>query len=343
MKNILHLSQVVAIGVFLTMIPGCRSEKEYLMTVNGPLSPDEMGLTLPHEHFMVDFIGADSTGYHRWNRDTVIASVLPFLLEARQAGVNTIIECTPAFMGRDPVLLQRLSELSGIKIITNTGYYGAINNKGLPASFYEQSADQIADIWVKEWLNGIDSTFIRPGFIKIAVPGDSVLSPVHEKLVRAAARTHLRTGLTINAHTGPDAPVLAELQLLKEEGVDPSAFIWTHAQAGSQEVQVKLAKEGMWISLDNVMTDNIEQYVSMLQNLRKNKLLNRVLLSHDAGWYDVVDPASVTFRGYTAMLSHLKPALLKAGFTEDDWKLLTVSNPREAYVIRVRKYARNRF
>jgi len=342
MKKILHLIQVVNIGLLFTVIPGCQSEKEYVMTVNGPLSPDEMGITLPHEHFMVDFIGADSTGYHRWNKDTVIAKVVPYLSEARQAGVSTIVECTPAFLGRDPVMLQKLSQLSDIIIITNTGYYGAINNKALPATFFSQSADQIAEIWINEWKNGIDSTFIRPGFIKIAVPGDSVLSPVHEKLVRAAARTHLRTGLTINAHTGPDAPALAELRVLKEEGVDPSAFIWTHAQDGSQEVQVALAGEGMWISLDNVMVDNIDHYVSMIQNLKRHKLLKRVLISHDAGWYDVINPAQVTFRGYTAIFSHLKPALIKIGFTEDDWQLLTVRNPKEAYIVRVRELTVNR-
>ena len=318
-------------------IAGCRHEQEIIMTVNGPLNPEELGTSLPHEHFLVDFIGADSTGYHRWNRDTVISKVLPYLLEARRAGVNTIIECTPAFLGRDPELLQRLSLLSGVNIITNTGYYGAINNKALPASAFSASADQLAEIWVNEWLKGIDATRIRPGFIKIAVSDDSILSPVHEKLVRAAARAHLKTGLTINAHTGPDAPAIAELQVLKEEGVDPSAFIWTHAQAGSQDAHIRLAKEGAWISLDNVMVDNIEHYVAMLLNLKQHKLLHKVLISQDAGWYDVINPDSVTYRGYTAIFTHLKPALLNAGFTEQEWRLLTVRNPKEAFTISIRK------
>ncbi len=319
------------------LIAGCRKETETVMTVSGPISVEEMGTTLPHEHFLVDFIGADSTGYHRWNKDSVISKVLPYLLEAKQAGVTTIIECTPAYLGRDPVLLQKLSQASGIHIITNTGYYGAINNKALPASAFTESADQISERWVSEWQDGIESTAVRPGFIKIAVPGDSVLSPVHEKIVRAAARTHLKTGLAINAHTGPDAPAIAELKIIKEEGVDPSAFIWTHAQAGSKETQVNLAREGAWISLDNVMVDNIDQYVDMLVNLKRHGLLNRVLISHDAGWYDVIDPASVTYRGYTALFTHLKPALSGNGFTEDDWQQLTRINPGEAYAVRIRE------
>jgi phosphotriesterase-related protein len=331
------MKQLYIVSFLLILLISCRSESEIIMTVNGPLNPEKLGISLPHEHFLVDFIGADSTGYDRWNRDTVISKVLPYLLEAKKAGVKTIIECTPAFLGRDPILLQRLSQLSGVNIITNTGYYGAINNKALPAVAFSASADQLAEIWVNEWQNGIDSTHIRPGFIKIAVSGDSVLSSVHEKLVRAAARAHLKTGLTINAHTGPDAPAIAELQVLKEEGVDPSAFIWTHAQAGSQAAHVRLAKEGAWISLDNVMADNIDYYVTLLLNLKQNKLLHKVLISHDAGWYDVISPNSVTYRGYTAIFTLLKPALLNAGFTEQEWQMLTVGNPKEAYTIRVRE------
>lgn len=315
---------------------GCTQKAEIMMTVNGPVNSNEAGITLPHEHFLVDFIGADSTGYSRWNKDSVILMVLPYLRQAKAAGVNTIMDCTPAYLGRDPVLLQRLSDSSGLNIITNTGYYGAIDNKALPPHAFTMNADQLAGLWVAEWTNGIESTGIKPGFIKIAVPGDSVLSPVHEKIVRAAAKAHLKTGLVINAHTGPDAPAFSELQIIKEEGVSPSALIWTHAQSGKPESHIKMAKEGCWISLDNVMPDNIDIYIQLLENLKNNNLLNRVLISHDAGWYDVINPESVSYRGHTAIFTHLKPELLKKGFTSEDWHQITVTNPAEAYAVRVR-------
>jgi phosphotriesterase-related protein len=322
--------------LLLLILYSCRENPEIVMTVNGPLPAGQMGTTLPHEHFLVDFIGADSSSFDRWNRDTVINKVLPFLFEAKKYGVESIIECTPAYLGRDPELLQRLSNASGLHIITNTGYYGAINSKALPHSAFSQTAHQIAEKWIGEWENGIGTTGIRPGFIKIAVPGDSVLSPVHEKLVIAAALTHLKTGLTINAHTGPYKTAMAELSLLESEGVDPSAFIWTHAQAGNLDTHVIIARMGAWVSLDNVKEDNIAMFVAALSNLKKHGLLNRVLISHDAGWYDVVNPA-LTFRGYTAVFTHLKPALMDAGFTESDWLQLIRENPKRAYTIRVRK------
>lgn len=332
----MRTTAIPALLFLVISLASCHQKSGIIMTVTGPVNADDMGTSLAHEHVLVDFIGADSTGYHRWNKDTVIAKVLPYLLEARKTGITTMVECTPAYLGRDPVLLQRLSQLSGLNILTNTGYYGAIENKAIPKHAYEETADQLAERWIAEWEKGIEDTDIKPGFIKIAVPGDSVLSPIHEKIVRAAARTHLKTGLIINAHTGPAAAAEAELKVLKEEGVDPSAFIWTHAQAGSQEAQVKLAGEGAWISLDNVMVDNIDQYVSMLINLKNNNLLHKVLISHDAGWYDVINPESVQYRGYTAIFSHLKPALISVGFTEEDLQMLLVKNPAKAYAIRLK-------
>ena len=185
--------------------------------------------------------------------------------------------------------------------------------------------------------NGIGSTGIRPGFIKIAVAPDSVLSPFHEKLMRAAARTHLKTGLTINAHTGLFKTAMAELNILKSEGVDPSAFIWTHAQADSINTHLIVARMGAWVSLDNVMENNIPYYVAALLNLKKNGLLNRALISHDAGWYDVINPTGVIFMGYTAIFTYLKPALIQTGFTESDWNQLVQENPKQAYIIRIRK------
>jgi phosphotriesterase-related protein len=334
----MRLNKLMIAGLLASFIlNGCRKEQDIVMTVNGPLASSELGTTLPHEHFLVDFIGADSTGFHRWNKDTVISMVLPFLMEAKKMGVESIIECTPAYLGRDPELLQRLSRASGLNIITNTGYYGAINNKALPKSAFDETADQISARWIDEWENGIGTTGIRPGFIKIAVPPDSILSPVHEKLVRAAARTHLKTGLTINAHTGPFKTAMAELNILKNEGVDPSAFIWTHAQADSINTHLIVAQMGAWVSLDNVMENNIPYYVAALMNLKNNGLLNHALISHDAGWYDVINPTGVIFRGYTAIFTHLKPSLIQAGFTESDWEKLIQENPKQAYTIRIRK------
>ncbi|MES2874673.1 MAG: hypothetical protein V4708_13185 [Bacteroidota bacterium] len=128
-----------------------------------------MGISLIHEHILVDFIGADSTGYHRWDKSKVIERVLPFLMDAKQKGVQTIFDCTPAYLGRDPLLLKELSEKSGINILTNTGYYGARDNKYIPRHAVSQTPEEIAKVWIDEFKNGIEGSGVFPGFIKISV------------------------------------------------------------------------------------------------------------------------------------------------------------------------------
>lgn len=318
---------------------GCKQENSRIMTVTGPIRADEMGVTLEHEHIMVDFIGADSTGYHRWDRKEVASTVLPHIREVQDKGLNTLIECTPAYLGRDPRLLKTLSEKTGVQILTNTGYYGAVNEKFLPQHTYEETADQLAERWINEWENGIEDTDIKPGFIKISVGRDSTLSDVHEKLVRAAARTHLETGLTIASHTGPEDPAFAQLRVLEEEGVSPKAFIWVHAQNGDSQAHIEAAQKGAWVSLDGVNKKEavINQYVSMLTNLEENNLLDRVLISHDAGWYSPGEPGGGNFRPYTAIFDHLVPALKKKGFSQEDIDQLLKTNPGRAFNIKIKK------
>jgi phosphotriesterase-related protein len=319
-------------------------EPPFVQTVSGRISPDSMGLTLIHEHVFLDWTSADSIQPQQWNVEEAFSIILPYLKEARQMGVETILECTPAYLGRSPRLLKRLADSSGLMILTNTGWYGARNYQHLPQQAYEEGPDELAARWQKEYHAGIDGTGIKPGFIKIGINSDTVLAPLDEKLVRAAARTHLQTGLTIVAHTGPEAGAFAELQILEEEGVAPEAFVWTHAQNGSMNAHTTLAKKGVWISLDGMgwidpESDDgagLKKYVQQLVNLRENGMLQRTLIAHDAGWYTHGEANGGSYQPYTAIFSIVIPALRKEGFTERDIRQMLIENPQEAYAIRVR-------
>ena len=308
-----------------------------VMTVNGSIPATEMGTTLIHEHFLVDFIGADKINYNRWNRDEVIKKVLPYLLEAKKYGVKAILDCTPAFLGRDVVLQRRLAKESGVHILTNTGYYGAMGNKYLPQWAFTETPEKIAKRWINEFENGIENTTVKPGFIKISVdPGH--LSELHQKIVKAAALTHLQTGLTICSHTGIAIPAFEEIELLQKIKVHPSAFVWTHAQAEQDKtLHVKAAKLGAWISLDGIGWGDFEKYADSIDNLRSAGMLKKVLISHDAGWYKPGEKEGGNFTGYTNIFTVLIPLLNKRGFTDNDIQQLLVKNPSEAFAIRVRK------
>ena len=122
-----------------------------VMTVTGPIDPADMGFVLTHEHVLVDFIGADKVSKDRYDEDDAYEVILPYLKQAKELGCETFVECSPSYLGKDPVLLKRLSDATGVQMLTNTGYYGAANDKYVPAHAYEESADQLSDRWVKEW------------------------------------------------------------------------------------------------------------------------------------------------------------------------------------------------
>ena len=323
--------------LWLLYVQACQpAQKSEVITVSGAIPASEMGTTLIHEHLLVDFIGADSTGYHRWNRDTVVARTLPYLLESKKRGVTTLIDCTPAFLGRDPWLLSRLSELSGIRILTNTGYYGAVDNKYLPPHAFTETAEQLAERWVAEFRNGIEESGVYPGFMKISVNGVAPLSEVHEKLVKAAAMAHLQTGMTIASHTGPAAPALEEIAILQKAGVHPSAFIWVHAQAETDHSNYdKAYQAGAWISLDGVAWA-VDEHLQKLIYCKEKGLLNQVLISHDAGWYKPDEAKGGEFMPFTSIFDELIPKLKQNGFSDDDIELLLVTNPARAFALSVR-------
>ncbi len=332
-----------AASLALTLLLSCSQESEQMiMTVLGPIPAGTMGTTLSHEHVLVDFIGADSTGYHRWDKEQVTKAVIPYINEIKEHHVSTLVECTPAYLGRDPWLLKTLSEQSGMHLITNTGYYGAHGNRFIPAEFNELTEEELSRIWVDEFDNGIEGSGVKPGFIKIAVDGDEVLSREHKKIITAAALTSQQTGLVIASHTGPDGPAFEQIKILQSHGIDPSNFIWVHAQRGSLEGNLKAAKLGTWVSLDNVNLNqtqgseySIAWYANRISELKEAGYLNRVLISHDAGWYKPGEENGGAFRGFTGIFTVLVPALMELGFTDKDLNQILEINPRNAFSIRL--------
>ncbi|MBL7699272.1 MAG: hypothetical protein JNK79_13995, partial [Chitinophagaceae bacterium] len=276
---------------------------------------------------------ADSLQPGRYNADSVFQIVLPYLNGLKNSNCNTLFECTPNYLGRDVRLLERLSKASGVNIVTNTGYYGAVKHKYLPRQVYTESSEQIAKRWIAEFRNGIDGTDIRPGFIKLSAD-EGPLSPIQRIVLIAGAITYQQTGLTIAMHSGDGNAAREELSILMQNGVAPDAFIWVHAQNEKNfDVFKEIAGKGAWVEFDGLNDDNVPQYVSFLKFMKENDLLHRTLVSHDAGYYDVVSPKEVKFRRYTTLFTDLLPALKKERFSEQEIEMLTKSNPAMAFSI----------
>jgi len=301
-----------------------------IQSVTGEVPADRLGLTLMHEHVLVDFIGADKVSAGRYDADEAFKTVLPHLEQARALGCQTLVECTPAYLGRDPALLKRLSEASGVNILTNTGYYGAAKDKHLPAHAFTETAEQLAERWTREAERGIDGTSIKPAFMKIGVD-EGPLSEIDAKLVRAAAMTHRRTGLPIASHTSTGVAAIEELDILDRAGVPLSSFIWVHAHnERDTNFHTRAATRGAWVEFDGISPSSVARHVELVVFMKNNNLLDRVLVSHDAGWYRVGEPRGGQFRPYSSLFELFVPALKMAGCSDEEVLSVLVTNPRLA-------------
>jgi len=306
-----------------------------IISVTGELSASDIGIMLPHEHVMSLF-GGDITQSANavYDREKLFSAVIPYLERIRDLGCRTIADCTTAYFGRAPELLREISEATDMNILTNTGYYAAVNDRYVPPHAYRESAEGLAGRWIQEFEQGIGDSGIRPGFIKIAVdPGP--LSQIDAKIVRAAAMAHRETGLTIASHTvGSVEAVSDQLKILVEEGVGNNAWIWVHAHSGtSPETLVHYAKQGVWIELDGISTEAMERDLRVILAMREEGLLKQVLLSHDGN--------SFRFGGkppnpYEALFTHFIPYLEKNGFSKEEISLMIEQNPVNAFSVSVR-------
>jgi predicted metal-dependent phosphotriesterase family hydrolase len=334
-RAFLYNSAVSLVAASFAGIPNptdaeAESHGKTIQTVRGEIPADAFGLTLPHEHIMCDFIGAAETGKHRYNPDEVVEVIQPYLQAIRDLGVQSFVDCTPMFIGRDAEVLLRLSEATGLNIVTNTGLYKA---PFLPEYAFDASADELAEIWIKEAEEGLDGTKIKPGFIKIAVnPGSLV--PVQQKIVRAAARTHHATGLTIASHTAHGIAALETIDILEAEKVSPDNFIVVHTDSEPEhDYHLQIAKRGAWVEYDAVGRKPPEQHLEWVASMLDAGYEDQLLLSMDAGWYSVGEERGGDVMPYTYLIEEFIPRMQEAGIADETIHKLTAINPARAFGI----------
>lgn len=307
-----------------------------IMTVQGPIEPEAVTAMVPHEHVLHSF-GKPPITNPQYDVEHVRRIAVPALKDLAGHGCNALVECTTEYFGRAPGDLRALSEESGVYIITNTGYYGAAGDRYVPEHAYRDSPEELAERWSGEWENGIRDTGVRPGFIKIGVDHPAPLSEVDAKLVRAAALTHLATGLVIEVHSPKDGALGAvELDILADEDVDPSAWIWVHADTVEDvDAVAGAAKRGAWVEFDSVKKNNLDARLDLLRRFKSDGLLEHVLLSHDESSYlpDRTEPVPA----HVTVFTDLVPMLRGNGFTDEEIRGLTVENPRQAFAVAVRR------
>ena len=127
-----------------------------------------------------------------------------------------------------------------------------------PAYVVESSCEQLAEILVDELTEGVDGTTYRAGLLKAAV-GGVLIEGQEEKCVRAVARAHVKTGVSITTHTSASARFHIDggnagylfLDLFEEEGVDLTRVIIGHCDENADIRQLAaLIERGAYVQFD---------------------------------------------------------------------------------------------
>jgi len=202
-------------------------------TVRGPIDAQELGVTLMHEHVFVRSPEVAANWPTGWDRATQVARAVERLQELKAAGIDTIVDLTVVGLGRDIEPVQEVAAQVDLNIVVATGLY---TYNELPhyfdyrgAAFRPSGVDLLDEFFLHDIENGISGSGVRPGILKCATdePG---LTPGVERILRAVARVHRRTGLPISTHTHTGTRRgLDQQRVFADEGVDLSRVVIGHS------------------------------------------------------------------------------------------------------------------
>jgi phosphotriesterase-related protein len=305
---------------------------QHLHTLTGPVIASELGLVLPHEHIFVDLRGPSAPDYAQADAEDVIRLMQPYLEAAWSAGVTVFVECTPPGVGRNLEILRRVAEITPIRIITPTGVY---REAFTPLAIRNSTAEALAEIWIQELTQGIEGTPVKAGFIKLAM-SDNGPTEIEIRNLEAAALASKSTGAVIASHTANGGIVQVELRVLEKAGLDLGRFIWVHADAEPNPAfHLEAAKRGAYVEFDAIgARPDMNAQVDFTVALIEAGYAGRILLSHDAGWYEPGQPdgrPSGGVRGFTSLIEDFLPLLRSRGIGENIIRQITVENPFMAF------------
>ncbi len=307
-------------------------------TVLGPIDSADLGFTLPHEHLIDSSAGIRISYGELELRDRALDMALEDFGRAKAGGVDTVVEVSPMDLGRDVALMREVSQETGVNFVCCTGCW-----LDIPRSFWWRDKEFIADLWVREIEEGIDGTGIKAGIIKVAT--SDPITEHEELMLRASARTHLRTGVPITTHTPPMSRVgERQVQILTDEGVEPQNIYVGHInQTLDPDYHRELARLGVWLGWDinnplgRPHLPPWEQRAEYLKGLLDEGIASNMMLSHD--WNVVLSRlGSSGFPGrdenpdgYLWLSRAFIPKLQELGVTEASVEQMMVGNPRKHF------------
>lgn len=252
-------------------------------TVLGDVEASTLGITLVHEHLIVDWGELTGKPKLRFEYEPTVELIASKLRAAMADGVGALAECTPIGAGRYVDVMVDASRRSGVAILGATGFFHEGWTPIHPIA-KALDLDALTDLYARELTEGMGATTVRAGLIKCAT-GEGSIGPQEEKMLRATARAHRVTGAPIVAHI-TDSLEAEQLDIFESEGVDLSAVCISHVGGGErwQERMLDALRRGASVSVDMITYDFApdDQRIDVARVALDGGYIRQLMLAHDA-------------------------------------------------------------
>lgn len=249
-----------------------------IQTVLGKIPAESLGVTLIHEHFFCGSAEMQRALGDRWcNRaELVEKSVRDLAFAKEKYGLCTVVDGSPANLGRDASLLREISEKSGVNIVASCGAYFHES-----PTFRAWDPAELAAFFIDECQSGIDGTDALPGILKCAT-GFPGFTEINEILLEAIGIVQHRTGLPMFAHNEHHKKTaIRQLEIFHRAGVDMSRLIIGHC-SDTQDIGYleAILREGCYLGFDRLHPSDAQ--ADTVCELMHRGWTERILLSRDS-------------------------------------------------------------
>ena len=307
-----------------------------VMTVSGPIPPDRIGFTLPHEHTGIHLWHvADRWDYWELTPDELLLA--EELRDFRRRGGSTLVDLTLPGVGRDPERLRQLASRTGVQIVMGAGWYRGAYYPA-EALIDRRSVDDLAAEIVGEFRDGVAGSGVRPGIIGEIGTDKPWVSALEERVHRAAARASKETGMAISTHAVMSPVGLAQLRIFEEEGADPARVVIGHADSYPVlDHYLAILDRGANLEFDFIghrfaSEEAAEpRLVELIVELLERGYGPQLLLSQDV-CHNSQLKANGGF-GFTYLQQHFLPTLRTAAVGEGEIAQMTGDNPRRILTV----------
>ena len=340
-----------------------------VQTVLGAIAPETMGVTLPHEHLLIDFsvmfaapaaagdrgsaaepVSLANLGWVRQNFNANLDNLR--LMDERvatdeirlfqRAGGATVVDPTPPSLARDPLALARIARATGLHIVMGSGYYVAASH---PPDMDDKTVDDLAREMIADVTTGVGDTGVRAGLLG-EIGTTYPWTENEQKVLRAAVIAQRETGGPLMVHPGRHPAMPMELaEFVRKEGGDVTRTIMCHIDRTIADVRavIDLGRTGIWLEYDLFGLENSYYPYNPSFDMpndggRMAHVLalieagygDRLLLSHDIAYKTSL--VKYGGYGYHHLLVNVVPRLRRKGVDDAGLRKLLVENPERAFV-----------